>query len=547
MNHRQQNEYHYSLLLERVRRLGARSLFYFSKYIIGFRDMEIQPHWELCQFLVSNFGYDQLILLPRGTFKSSIISVAFPLWLFTHTFNLCGQQVNGRDLRILISSENTENTKNFHGLIRLHIEQNPLFRELYGDLRDNSPGAVWHKTAASLAGRTRYRAEQSFIASSVGVSKVSQHVDLFIGDDLQNDRNISSREMIDEVFGYIERMLPILDPLPGSPLGRGPRILVGTRWHLDDIYGRIIAKEKERRRQGKPAAWKILVRKAINHHGKVYFPTRFSKKYLDTLRHESNMSIYTFSCQYLNDPQPDEEQIFRLKDFGFFHSTHRVWHGVMQPMPRMMNFFTTCDPSRGESMDSDWTAFDTNGVDSEYNMYVWEVLREHLVGNEPIIQRLFEVQERYKPIRIGIESVMFQKSLYHGFVRAARSAGKWFHVEPLTPDTRMSKPLRLRGLQPFVSNGQVFLRVKEGTDLTLPPEELYYQLVPGSDVLAYEMLSFPIGGTDDCLDAQAYMPQLIFPAGPEPKVEPAPDSMAVFQHLVQQRRRGRRGNILSIK
>lgn len=533
--------------MERIRRLSARSLFHHCKYVIGFKDMELQPHWELCNFLIRNFGYDQLILLPRGTFKSSVISVGFPTWLFTHTLRLGGQIINGRDLRILESSEELENIKNFLGLIRGIVENNRVFRDLHGDLQDHT--GVWHKTALQFAGRTRFRAEQSMTGASVRVSKVSQHYDLFIGDDLQNDKNVSSREMIDEVMSYIERMLPILDPLPGSPIGRGPRILTGTRWHYDDVYGRIIASEKARRRAGKKPAWRMLIRKAVTRKGTVYFPTRFSASYLKSLRDESGMTRYLFSCQYLNDPQPDEDQVFRLKDFGFFHSTHRVWHGVISPMPKMLNFFTTVDPSMGETEGADFTSCVTDGVDSGYNMYAWEVLREHLVGNEPIIQRLFEIRERYQPVKMGIETVVFQKALYHGFVRACRASGQWFHIDDLETDNKVRKTMRLRGFQSFVASGQFFLRVHENTDLTLPPEELYYALVPGSDVLAYEMISFPIGGTDDCLDAQAYMPQLIFPASPDappPGPETQEGTFAEFQAMVSQRRR-KRGGLLTVR
>jgi len=244
--------------------MALSSLYYFAKYVMGFRDMELVPHWELCQFLEKNEGHDILILLPRGTFKSSVISVAYPLWRFA----------KNRDLRILLTSSELLNTKNFLGLIRTNIEKNRVFRSLFGDWVNKD--GTWHSTALSLAGRGRFRAEDSITSSSVKISKVSQHYDLAIGDDIHNDKNITNKDMIDDVERYLEEMLPILDPVYKGSNKPGPRILVGTRWHFDDSYGRIIAEERMRKREHLAPAFRMLIRKAITKKGKVYFPARFS-------------------------------------------------------------------------------------------------------------------------------------------------------------------------------------------------------------------------------------------------------------------------------
>lgn len=508
------------LLLEKMRRMGYQSLFYFSKYTIGFNDMELQPHWELCNFIQKNLGHDQLILLPRGNFKSSVISVALPLWLFLRDLNL----------RILLSSYDLQNTKNFLGLIRQHIERNCRFQALYGEWAN--PQETWHTTALSLAGRTRFHAEDSLTASSIKVSKVSQHYDLAINDDLQTDKNIKSKDMIDAVQSYLDLQLPILDPQVQGPLSQpegvkhGPRIIVGTRWLFDDIYGRLIAKEQRRRKMGKPPALRMLVRRAYNKRKtRLYFPTRFTLAYLESLLEESNMSKAHFSAQFLNDPLPEEDQIFKLKNLGFYNSTHRVMQGHIFPMPRLLHKFTVLDPSLGETDESDWSAFVTVAVDSEWNQYVWEVYRNRLVGNEPIIEKMFEIHERLKPLRFGVETVAFQKSIYHGFKRACRKKNKWFHIQKLDTDNRVSKDLRIQGYEPFVTGHEVYLRVADGIDLTVSPEELYHALVDGQDVLADETLRFPRAQTKDCIDALAYMPQLIHPARKTAPVDP-PDPMS---------------------
>jgi len=495
--------------------------------------MELQPHWELCQFIQKNWGHDLLILLPRGTFKSSVISVALPLWLFT----------KNRNLRILHSGFDLSKTKGWLALGRQHLEQNQRFRRLYGDWVNKN--GIWHSTAISLAGREVRRAENSWTVTSVRTTETSQHHDVAIVDDPHTDKNLS-REAVDDVERYSGLLAPILDPQAYLGGRRGPQVWVGTHWAFDDAYARIRYSERQRRKRGEPPRWRILVRKAITRQGKLFFPTRFTKEFLDEVRSGSGMTRYLFSCLYLNDPQPEEDQVFKLRDMGFFHSTERVMQGEVSPMPKILNYFSTCDPSLGETEEADWCAIVTNGMDSDWNFYCWNVVRDHFVGNDAIIEAMFVERERWKPLRFGVESTAFQKSLVWGFRKTARERGKWFHVVELEPSSKVRKNMRIQGFEPFITGHRFYLRVKEGTDLTQKPQDLYYALVEGQDVLADEMLRFPLAATKDVIDAQAYMPQLVFPAGVEPEKPPDPNSFEVLRQRVKAARTRRKG-LLSIR
>ena len=58
------------------------NLYYFNKNVLSYQQMETQPHLELCQF-IQNWGTKKrkLILMPRGSYKSSCASVGYSLWL----------------------------------------------------------------------------------------------------------------------------------------------------------------------------------------------------------------------------------------------------------------------------------------------------------------------------------------------------------------------------------------------------------------------------------------------------------------------------------
>lgn len=538
MNYRLKKEKLARLLLEKKKRLADRSFYYFSKYVLGNRDMQIQPHWFICQFVQENAGIhppatvdDLLILVPRGTFKSTVVTVGLPLWLLT----------KNPDLRFLLDSIKMANTRGWLGLITKHIEQNEEFRRLYGDLSPASRHDTWTKEQISIAGRRRYVAENSITAGSIETPKVSQHYDMYIGDDLQTKENITSKEAIDGVENHVQLVLPLLDPQESLAGRRRPRIFIGTRWHFDDYYGRMLARLKEAKRRKVPMGLKVFAYGCVEKarmvdgrfvlEGKEFFPARFPVKYLNELQESGGMSSYEFSCNYLNDPLPEGAAVFRLSRFCWFNDRQRRIGNRILDMPKILYHFTTVDPSLGESADSDYSAIVTVGVDAEWNLYILEVLREHWQPEE-LLDGLFDVHRRLRPFRMAIESVSWQRTLVYGFEKKARESADWFHIDQLKTDNQISKEMRIRGFEPFLTSQKVFFRVDDKIPLTSDVDVLYINLVPAQDVLADEMVRFPLGATKDCVDALAYMPQILFPAGVTPP--PVPVKEGTFAAVVEQ-------------
>lgn len=532
----------FQLLLERIRRQAKTSLYFHCKYVLGYRDLEKEPHYEFCAWLQTHLWQDMLILLPRGTFKSTIVSVGLPLWLFPKC----------PELRILLDSFELSNTKGWLGVARRTLESNRLYRLVYGDYSNvnATTGEPWHSTALALKGRAVVRAENSLTASSLQTSETSQHHDIYIGDDLQTELNVGSRESIEAVLKRLEEVLAILDPWkrpfygrntrPSRPISRGPRIVVGTHWHFDDAYYRIRQKEDQRRREKQPVQWHTFIREAVwmeEGKQKFFFPARFSKEHLEELR--ANMSAYLWSCNYLNNPMPDETQTFKLSDFGFFNETSYVVDGVVSPLSPRRNAFLLLDPAIKDTERSDWSAFVVASLDPNWNIFVEEVHRDRIVGNEGILETLFELWKKWSPVKTGIEDAVFQSSLLAGFKKFCRDRGVFFKVYPLKANTKRSKPMRIRGFEPFVAGGRVFFRVADKTDLTQSPRELYFALVKDQDVLADEMLRFPLGATDDCVDALAYLPELAFPASAGTPVEKRIPDPFVGLLATLKKRRGR--------
>lgn len=535
---REQKQRLFILLLEKLKRTADASLYSFVKYILGYSDMNVEPHWEICDFIQRHLWEDLLLLAPRGCFKSTIGSVGLPLWLLT----------KDRNLRILSLSYEMDYTKGWLAVGKQHLESNRTFRLLYGDLVPRGEGTTdtWRTDRIKISGRTLFRVECSWIASSIKTSETSQHYDLCIIDDPVNEMTRRNPEIMSQVMQSLNVVAPLIDPFTRPRVGRstpwssdpghrGPRMLFGTRWHFSDPYGKILASERERRRNHEPTEWRVYLKGAVNASGKLYFPTRLTKPFLAKMKKTLGAELY--SALYMNDPLPDEAKVYKLSSLGFYNSRYRrTPSGDVFPTPKNFVFITLLDPSRGESNTSAYSAFDTVGISTENEIYVWEVIRDRIVGNEGLIETLFDIRRRLSPTKIGIESYQFQKGIYHSFKAQCAARGEWFHIHALEGDTHRSKDMRIEDFATFAKTRGLYLRVKEETDLTLSPEDLYYALVPDQDVLATEMLHFPLGETKDCVDALSWLPKLVVPGPAKPKVQPKPDTMeSLYPHLFRKR------------
>ena len=84
--------------------------------------MEQTVHQKLCQVLQSK-SKSKLVLLPRGTFKTCIATISFPVQLI----------LNNPNIRIAIDNEVYANSQSYLKEIKQHFESNKELRGVYGD------------------------------------------------------------------------------------------------------------------------------------------------------------------------------------------------------------------------------------------------------------------------------------------------------------------------------------------------------------------------------------------------------------------------------
>jgi predicted phage terminase large subunit-like protein len=409
-----------------------------------------------------------LALLPRGTLKSSIITIAFAMqWNLNY----------GED-RILIDSEVFEKSKGFLAEIKGHYQDTQALRDVYFTVYGKYPDEkktqynpngteVWSTEKIVLTSRTRQRKEPTIDCSGIGVSKNGMHYDLIIMDDLHSEQNTKNAEQIETVKDHYKLMYSLLEP-------GHPAVVVGTRWNYNDLYQMIIDEEKD--------DFNFITRSAESMDGDLFYEKRLNRKQLKTFR--KRQGAYLYSCQYLNNPVDDESATFKKSMFK---------HISMEALKdTKINWYGLVDPSwKGEY--SDYAVIMIAGMDARGEIYCRYIYRQKLTYAE-IVVKMFEINAMYSPRQWLLETVATQKSIQYFLEQEQKRQTTFLRVKEIKGQ-RAQKEERIMALAPYYELGRAH----------------HLRDCPQIEILESELMNFPRSKYDDVSDCWAGILEIATP------------------------------------
>lgn len=200
-------------ILKRVKQdLCKESLYTYAKKICGYSELSPIAHAGTIEALECDTRR-KLIVLPRGCFKSSLGSVAYPMWRLE----------NNPNLRVMIDSELYSNSKNFLREIKAHYVSSN-----YTNLFGQREFEIWNEGEIQFANRSAVYKEPSIVCSGVGAQKTGQHYDLIIADDLSSPSNTKNPEVAETVINHFKYYQSILEP-------NGTIVVIATRYSELDV------------------------------------------------------------------------------------------------------------------------------------------------------------------------------------------------------------------------------------------------------------------------------------------------------------------------
>jgi len=261
----------------------------------------------------------------------------------------------------------------------------------------------------------------------------------------------------------------------------GACVVIQTRWHEDDLAGRLIA---EMNAGGEH--WDVLNLPAIAEEGDALgrpvgeplWPGRFNLAALDRIKRTVGSRVWT--SLYQQRPAPEDGDVFRrswIKNYRVDGDLLVCEDGRSFPLKECWRL-ATADLAVSEKTTADWTVIQAWAVTPCNRAFLLDQHRERMSGPQ-IVPAIRAVARRWKCDWVGIESIAFQMAI----VQQARQSG--LTVKKLMP--KGDKLARAHAAAPRMEAGMVYL-----------PD------APWRHDLETELLSFPNGKHDDQVDALSY-------------------------------------------
>ena len=416
---------------------GSYQLKQFHKEII--KVLEKVESWEIKKLMIS---------VPPQHGKSSVSTIGYTAWtLGKNPYQRC-----------VVSSYWQDLSEWFSRKIRDYVRDNN-YKSLFWDIiaTDGQAVSEWYTKKGWMVK-----------AVWVGSGFTGKPADLIIIDDPHKDwEEAQSKLQRDRVWNWYSSV-----PLTRTHINT-KTIIIMTRWHEDDLCGRLLEKE--------PDDWYVLNIPVFNEDGTVIRPERHPKDLVEQKR--KTMGESQFQALYMGDPINEWGWAFKNDYFQYYErgdviDQYWLWY------KKELQVMTFVDPAISQKQTADSTAIVTVWLDKKNNdVYVLDIRHWKMLPDE-IISNVFNVVDTYKPLKVGIETNQFQKMLEIELRKKMREKWNFFNLEWQT--SSMNKEAKVVSvLQPRYSNGTM-LHMKRGANVW----ELEVQL-----------MKFPNGKHDDIVDS----------------------------------------------
>lgn len=397
------------------------------------------------------------IAAPRGTGKTSIISLAFPARhiLFRHSKSIL--MISATENSALLQSDN----------LKTALQYNKDIVTLFGSIKPKSRDMAFAKgcweTPAGISVLARGSGQQTR-----GLIKGNNRPDLIIIDDLEDPQE----QISDEARAKIERWF--WDDIYFLPdKGRPYKIIVlGTITHPNCLLQKLLDNP----------AWNGVKLELFDDNRKSAWPEYQSDAQIQAEyeQFEREGKLDLLYMNWRNIPTAKETATFKPEYFKYYEEDAE--------RSKFNESVVLIDPAKTLNATSDDTAIVVVGLTHKGGIYVRDVISGKFFPDQ-IYDLAFEAADRYGCRVIGVEECSLHTFISYPMKDAAIRKGKYYEFVDLKPWA--SKEERVGEMASFYRRG------------------LVYHNKTATVKLESQLLSYPRPKNWDCMDALAYIIPLL--------------------------------------
>lgn len=381
-----------------------------------------------------------MIFMPPGHAKSSYASINFPSWFL------------GRNpTRTIIGCSHTDDLATAFGRRVRNIVRSDEFMDVFGFGIDPASTAA-NEWAVDTPNRRPGQLAGVYKAAGVGGSITGRRGDLgLIDDPLKSREDAESKTIRNKQWEWYKSDFRTRLK-PGAAI-----ILIQTRWHLDDLSGRILPEDYDGRtgritaRDGE--VWHVLSMPAVietphqakydplrRKVGDVLWPEWYDAKHL--AQEKITQGPRNWSALYQQHPVPDAG--------GYFQ---RDWFKFYDIAPTKLAI-VGCSDYAVTKDGGDYTEHGVFGIDCEHRIYPLDWWSGQTTP-ETWVEAKLDLVHKWNPSLWVGESGVIRRSIEGLLMRRMQERNDWCRMEWLPPIG--DKQARARGFQARAAGGFVLL------------------------------------------------------------------------------------------
>ena len=400
-----------------------------------------------------------IVTFPPRHGKSELTSRRFPAWLV------------GRDpyRHVMFATYNQPFSEDYGRAVR-GIMQGNAYKQVF-------PGTTLAKGSAAA---DRLVTEEGGMLAFVGRggSSTGRGADFLIIDDPLKDRaEANSQTTREELWDWYN------DTMSTRLMSdTGAIIIIQTRWHEDDLVGRLTDPSNPKYNAEEAATWKIINIPAIageddvlgREPGAALWPEKFGLPYLESFKRRNPMG---FSALYQQEPTPEDGDFFKPEMLSPYRQNDQ---------PKNLRIYAASDHAVGTKQTNDFTCLLVVGVDEWSNIWLLDCWWKR-EKTDKVVEAMLDMMRRWKPLVWWAESGHISKSIGPFLFRRMREEKVYVTIREQVPSA--DKVTRAQSIAGRASMGMVRF-----------PSHLSW-----CERAKQECLKFPNGKNDDFVDALAHV------------------------------------------